>query len=279
MLILFLLPFYVVVAIAFGTVDPVFQSPLPVFQPWFWSAKYVAQEWHLVIGEFRAVEIRTLTYVLLASGICLVIAYAVAYYVARYGGTPDQSNRPCPARVDDRPRAQLLDQAAQGDLLPGAGGGHLDHHPADPGPEAIALGDLGHRPHHLLAGRRLGAVVHRGRARLRFHAHAAPLRNQPAHLGVEPGEGKSLVGVGLAEAVVAEQEHAGHRDQVAKGGRRPAADHDDPQDAGNQALESVDIFREGTCRGGPWDDFSQGPVEVAGEQESVGRDTAKAAFD
>ena len=33
MLVLFLLPFYVVVSIAFGTVDPVFRSPLPVYQP------------------------------------------------------------------------------------------------------------------------------------------------------------------------------------------------------------------------------------------------------
>jgi len=86
MLILFLLPFYVVVSIAFGTVDPVFQSPLPVYQPWFWTTKYLLNEWNFVIGEFRPVELRTLVYVVLASAICLVIAYTVAYYVARYGG-------------------------------------------------------------------------------------------------------------------------------------------------------------------------------------------------
>ncbi len=86
MLVLFLLPFYVIVAIAFGTVDPVFQSPLPVYQPWFWTKKYLLQEWRFAVGEFRPVELRTLVYVILASAICLVIAYAVAYYVARYGG-------------------------------------------------------------------------------------------------------------------------------------------------------------------------------------------------
>ena len=86
MLVLFLLPFYVVVSIAFGTVDPVFQSPLPVYQPWWWTGKYLAEEWHLVTGEFRAVELRTLLYVIIASAICLVLAYAVAYYVSRYGG-------------------------------------------------------------------------------------------------------------------------------------------------------------------------------------------------
>ncbi len=86
MLALFVLPFYVVVSIAFGTVDPIFQSPLPVYEPWFWSAKYLAEEWHFVIGEFRIVELRTLVYVVLATAICLVISYTVAYYVARYGG-------------------------------------------------------------------------------------------------------------------------------------------------------------------------------------------------
>jgi spermidine/putrescine transport system permease protein len=86
MLVLFLLPFYVVVSIALGTVDPIFRSPVPVFEPWWWTSQYVVEEWHLVTGEFLSVEIRTIGYVILATAICLVIAYAVAYYVARYGG-------------------------------------------------------------------------------------------------------------------------------------------------------------------------------------------------
>jgi ABC-type spermidine/putrescine transport system permease subunit I len=86
MLVLFVLPFYVVVSIAFGTVDPIFQSPLPVYEPWFWTTKYLGQEWQLVTGQFRGVEVRTLLYVIVASAFCVLIAYAVAYYVARYGG-------------------------------------------------------------------------------------------------------------------------------------------------------------------------------------------------
>ena len=86
MLVLFVLPVYVVVSIAFGTVDPVFQSPLPVYEPWWWTSKYLLQEWHFATGEFRVVELRTIVYVVLATSICLVIAYAVAYYVARFGG-------------------------------------------------------------------------------------------------------------------------------------------------------------------------------------------------
>ena len=59
MVVLFLLPFYVVVSIAFGTVDPVFQSPLPVYEPWWWTSRYLREEWHLAIGEFRAAAART----------------------------------------------------------------------------------------------------------------------------------------------------------------------------------------------------------------------------
>src|SRR5215472_16578755 len=58
MLLLFLLPCYVVVSIAFGTVDPVFQSPLPVYEPWFWTKKYLLAEWHFATGEFVSVEVR-----------------------------------------------------------------------------------------------------------------------------------------------------------------------------------------------------------------------------
>src|SRR6516162_668431 len=86
LLLLFVLPFYVVISIAFGTVDPVFQSPLPVYEPWWWTKRYLAEEWHFATGEFRPVELRTIVYVILATAICLVFAYAVAYYVARFGG-------------------------------------------------------------------------------------------------------------------------------------------------------------------------------------------------
>ncbi len=83
---LFLLPFYVVISVAFGTVDPIFQSPLPVYEPWFWTTRYLSEEWGFVTGEFRAVELRTLIFVVLASAVCVLLAYTVAYHVARHGG-------------------------------------------------------------------------------------------------------------------------------------------------------------------------------------------------
>jgi ABC-type spermidine/putrescine transport system permease subunit I len=87
--VLFLLPFYVVLSVAFGTVDPLFRLPLPVYQPWWWSLdtfqttfeKFTSGD-HIYLDPL----IRTLTYVGLASLICLVLGYAVAYYTARYAG-------------------------------------------------------------------------------------------------------------------------------------------------------------------------------------------------
>jgi ABC-type spermidine/putrescine transport system permease subunit I len=86
LLVLFILPLYTVISIAFGTVDPIFRGPLPVYQPWFWSGEQFGSVLHKVFGIYSPVYIHTFAYVVIASSICLVLGYAVAYYVARYGG-------------------------------------------------------------------------------------------------------------------------------------------------------------------------------------------------
>jgi spermidine/putrescine transport system permease protein len=85
----FILPFYVVISVAFGTVDQLFRTPLPVYQPWWWSF----QTFGTTLEKFYAGDriyldplIRTIVYVVLASAICLVIGYAVAYFTARHAG-------------------------------------------------------------------------------------------------------------------------------------------------------------------------------------------------
>jgi spermidine/putrescine transport system permease protein len=85
----FLLPFYVVLSVAFGTVDPFFRLPLPVYQPWWWSL----ETFTTTLEKFYAGDriyldplFRTLVYVIAASFICLVLGYAVAYYTARHAG-------------------------------------------------------------------------------------------------------------------------------------------------------------------------------------------------
>ncbi len=85
----FVLPFIVVVAVTFGTVDELFRTPIPVYQPWWWSFDTFAD----TLGRFYSGDriyldplIRTLLYVGAASFICLVLGYAVAYYTARHAG-------------------------------------------------------------------------------------------------------------------------------------------------------------------------------------------------
>ncbi len=88
LLVLFLLPFYTVISVGFGTID-VFRNPLPVWQPWYWTGQYVGDVLSNIFGANAYLQptiVRTLAYVVIASGICLVVGYAVAYYTARYAG-------------------------------------------------------------------------------------------------------------------------------------------------------------------------------------------------
>ncbi|MBI3648918.1 MAG: ABC transporter permease [Actinobacteria bacterium] len=86
--ILFVLPLYTVLAIAFGTVD-FLQNPLPVWEPWFWTAHYLTGVAHQIVGPgsyLGPVYIRTFVYVGLATLICFYVAYPVAYHIARCKG-------------------------------------------------------------------------------------------------------------------------------------------------------------------------------------------------
>jgi spermidine/putrescine transport system permease protein len=89
LIVFFVLPFYVVISVAFGTVDPFFRTPLPVYQPWWWSFQTFSttlQKFTTSGGIYVDPLVRTLEYVVAASAICLVIGYAVAYYTARFAG-------------------------------------------------------------------------------------------------------------------------------------------------------------------------------------------------
>jgi ABC-type spermidine/putrescine transport system, permease component I len=85
---LFVLPFYAVLAVAFGSVDR-FRNPLPVWQPWYWTKQYLGDVFHKFVGANAYLQptfVRTIVYVTIASVILLVVGYAVAYYVARHAG-------------------------------------------------------------------------------------------------------------------------------------------------------------------------------------------------
>ena len=86
--VLFIVPFYAIVAIAAGQLD-IFGAPVAVWNPLNWSTTNFTAAWHDVAGASAFVGpiiVRTLLYVALASLISLVIAYPAAYFVARFAG-------------------------------------------------------------------------------------------------------------------------------------------------------------------------------------------------
>jgi ABC-type spermidine/putrescine transport system permease subunit I len=89
LVVLFVLPFYTILCVAFGQVDPVFQSPVPVWNPLHWNTaavRFVLNQTFLRGGIYQPAFIRTLVYVSVAVVLCLLIGYPVAYFIARYGG-------------------------------------------------------------------------------------------------------------------------------------------------------------------------------------------------
>jgi spermidine/putrescine transport system permease protein len=85
----FVLPFYVILGVAFGSVDPILQTPRPAWNPLDWNAQafqFVFEKLFSTDGTFQIVFVRTLVYVVIAVALSLAIAFPVAYYVARFGG-------------------------------------------------------------------------------------------------------------------------------------------------------------------------------------------------
>jgi ABC-type spermidine/putrescine transport system permease subunit I len=86
LLTLLVAPMYVVLAILFGQIDPILRRPVPVWNPVEWNViqfRFVLT--HIVgdQGYFGPALVRTAVYVGIASVLCLLIAYPVAYFAAR----------------------------------------------------------------------------------------------------------------------------------------------------------------------------------------------------
>ncbi len=88
LILLFLVPFYAVIGVAFGGVDPIFQTPIPSWNPLEWDFESALEtlQGFLPGGEYWEVFLRTTEYVAIALAICLLIGYPVAYYVSRHAG-------------------------------------------------------------------------------------------------------------------------------------------------------------------------------------------------
>ena len=85
----FIAPLYVVCAILFGQINPVLRQSVPVWNPIEWNTiqfRFVLEHIFGERGYFGPALVRTALYVGVASVLCLVIAYPVAYYTARLAG-------------------------------------------------------------------------------------------------------------------------------------------------------------------------------------------------
>jgi ABC-type spermidine/putrescine transport system permease subunit I len=86
---LFVVPFYVILSIAFGGVDPIFLTPKPVYDPLGWDVSafgHVAQQFATSGSIYQSALAHTVVFVVAATSLCLLIGYPVAYFIARHAG-------------------------------------------------------------------------------------------------------------------------------------------------------------------------------------------------
>jgi ABC-type spermidine/putrescine transport system permease subunit I len=89
LVILFVVPFYAVLAIGEGKLDRQTESPVAVFNPLTWSSANLSNVMHDLFGSAAfalPIAWRTIWYVAVASVLSLLIAYPAAYFVARFAG-------------------------------------------------------------------------------------------------------------------------------------------------------------------------------------------------
>ena len=86
LLILFLLPLYAVLALAFGSVDPILLRGVPAWNPLDWNPGWISHVLDLLVpgNILWDVFLRTCRYVAISLAGCILIGYPVAYYVARH---------------------------------------------------------------------------------------------------------------------------------------------------------------------------------------------------
>jgi len=84
LILLFLVPFYGVLSVAMGRLDPIFLRPTPEWNPLRWNASAFGEVFgDLFGGQLGLIALRTIIYVSIASVLCILIGYPVAYFVAR----------------------------------------------------------------------------------------------------------------------------------------------------------------------------------------------------
>jgi len=89
LLVFFLFPFYVVVAVAFGGVSAILREPVPAWNPAQWNTAVLGFSFSNIShtdGLYHAAFLRTFLYVGVATTLCLIVGYPFAYFLARHAG-------------------------------------------------------------------------------------------------------------------------------------------------------------------------------------------------
>jgi putrescine transport system permease protein len=86
LILLFIVPFYAVTAVAFGSVNPILLTPEPIWNPLKWNIGWVSNALsRLQPGhDLWVVFVRTCEYVGFSLALCIAIGYPIAYYIARH---------------------------------------------------------------------------------------------------------------------------------------------------------------------------------------------------
>jgi ABC-type spermidine/putrescine transport system permease subunit I len=89
LLVLFVIPFYAVLAIGEGKLNVKTEAPVAVYNPFSWSSANLSNVIHDLVGKASFVlpiVWTTIWYVVAASVLSLLIGYPAAYFVARFAG-------------------------------------------------------------------------------------------------------------------------------------------------------------------------------------------------
>lgn len=85
----FVFPFYVVLAVTFGTVDPILRQPVPIWNPLNWDTAVLSFTFSNLThadGLYQGAFVHTIVFVVIATFACLLIGYPFAYFLARRSG-------------------------------------------------------------------------------------------------------------------------------------------------------------------------------------------------
>jgi ABC-type spermidine/putrescine transport system permease subunit I len=89
LLVFFVFPFYVVLAVTFGTTDRILRLPVPFWNPLNWNSailNFTFSNLSHSDGLYQGAFVHTFIFVGVATFLCLVIGYPFAYFLARRSG-------------------------------------------------------------------------------------------------------------------------------------------------------------------------------------------------